>query len=121
MASILTQLNNQFAQALAGQFATDVTLPTPLVVPASNPKFGDFQCNIALPLAKQLGQQPRAIAAEIIEKVDLTGICEPLTLGGPGFINLKLLPEFLVKQLVAIQADDRLGIEPINQPEHHSR
>jgi arginyl-tRNA synthetase len=111
MTSILTQLNHQFAQALTGQFAEDVTLPTPLVVPASNPKFGDFQCNIALPLAKQLGQQPRAIAAEIIEKVDLTNICEPLTIAGPGFINLKLLPEYLVQQLISIESDDRLGVE----------
>ncbi|MFM1841532.1 MAG: arginyl-tRNA-synthetase [Cyanobacteriota bacterium] len=117
MPSILTQLNDHFAQALAGQFADGVTLPTPLVVPASNPKFGDFQCNIALPLAKQLGQQPRAIAAAIIEKVDLTGICEPLTLGGPGFINLKLLPEYLVKQLIQIESDSQLGVETLAQPE----
>lgn len=117
MPSILTQLNHHFAQALAGQFADDVTLPTPLVVPASNPKFGDFQCNIALPLAKQLGQQPRAIAAEIIAKVDLTGICEPLTIAGPGFINLKLLPEYLIQQLISIESDERLGVAPIAQVE----
>jgi arginyl-tRNA synthetase len=117
MPSILTQLNHHFAQALAGQFADDVTLPTPLVVSASNPKFGDFQCNIALPLAKQLGQQPRAIAAEIIAKVDLTGICEPLTIAGPGFINLKLLPEYLVQQLISIESDERLGVAPIAQVE----
>ncbi|MEB3228128.1 MAG: arginine--tRNA ligase [Synechocystis sp.] len=117
MTSILTQLNHQFAQALAGQFADDVTLPIPLVVPASNPKFGDFQCNIALPLAKQLGQQPRAIAAEIVEKVDLTGICEPLTIAGPGFINLKLLPDYLVQQLIEIESDDHLGVETLAEPE----
>lgn len=117
MPSILTQLNHHFAQALAGQFADDVTLPTPLVVPASNPKFGDFQCNIALPLAKQLGQQPRVIAAEIIAKMDLTGICEPLTIAGPGFINLKLLPEYLVQQLISIESDERLGVAPIAQVE----
>ena len=117
MPSILTQLNHHFAQALAGQFADDVTLPTPLVVSASNPKFGDFQCNIALPLAKQLGQQPRVIAAEIIAKMDLTGICEPLTIAGPGFINLKLLPEYLVQQLISIESDERLGVAPIAQVE----
>ncbi|MEY2984249.1 MAG: arginyl-tRNA-synthetase [Cyanobacteriota bacterium] len=117
MTSILTQLNHHFAQALAGQFTDDVTLPTPLVVPASNPKFGDFQCNIALPLAKQLGQQPRAIAAEIVEKVDLTEICAPLTIAGPGFINLQLLPDYLVQQLVGIESDERLGVETLAEPE----
>jgi arginyl-tRNA synthetase len=117
MTSILTQLNHHFAQALAGQFADDVTLPIPLVVPASNHKFGDFQCNIALPLGKQLGQPPRAIAAEIVEKVDLTGICEPLTIAGPGFINLKLLPDYLVQQLIEIESDDHLGVDTLAEPE----
>lgn len=115
MASILTQLNHHFAQALGGQFPADVPLPTPLVVPATNPKFGDFQCNIALPLAKQLGQPPRAIATEIINKVNLAGICEPLTIAGPGFINLKLLPNYLVDQLVKLQEDEQLGVEKIKE------
>ncbi|MBE9242503.1 arginine--tRNA ligase [Synechocystis salina] len=116
MVSILTQLNDHFAQALGGQFPPDVTLPTPLVVPASNPKFGDFQCNIALPLAKQLGQPPRAIAMEIVNKVNLSGICEPLTIAGPGFINLKLLPDYLGEQLIKLQQDQQLGV-PLIQVE----
>lgn len=113
MPSILTQLNDRFADALAGHFPADITLPTPLVVPASNPKFGDFQCNIALPLAKQLGQQPRAIATEIVAKVDLTGICEPAVIAGPGFINLTVVPDYLVQQLLHIDNDDRLGVDRI--------
>ncbi|MBD2653592.1 arginine--tRNA ligase [Synechocystis sp. FACHB-383] len=116
MVSILTQLNDHFAQALGGQFPPDVTLPTPLVVPASNPKFGDFQCNIALPLAKQLGQPPRAIAIEIVDKVNLSRICEPLTIAGPGFINLKLLPDYLGEQLIKLQQDQQLGV-PLIQVE----
>jgi arginyl-tRNA synthetase len=117
MASILTQLNDHFAQALEGQFPSYITLPTPLVVPASNPKFGDFQCNIALPLAKQLGQQPRAIAMEIVDKVNLTGICEPLTIAGPGFINLKLLPDYLGEQLIKLQQNQQLGVSLVKGKE----
>ncbi|QUS60840.1 arginine--tRNA ligase [Synechocystis sp. PCC 7339] len=117
MVSILTQLNDHFAQALEGQFPPDVTLPTTLVVPASNPKFGDFQCNIALPLAKQLGQSPRAIAMEIVDKVNLSEICEPLTIAGPGFINLKLLPDYLGEQLIKLQQDQQLGVSLIQAAE----
>ncbi len=113
MPSILEQLNQQFAQALDGHFSPDVHLPQPLVVPASNPKFGDFQCNIALPLAKQLGQQPRAIATDLVATVDVSHFCEPPTIGGPGFINLKLLPDYLISQLLAVQTDERLGVEPM--------
>jgi arginyl-tRNA synthetase len=117
MVSILTQLNDHFAQALEGQFPPDVNLPTPLVVLASNPKFGDFQCNIALPLAKQLGQQPRAIAMEIVNKVNLTGICELPTIAGPGFINLKLLPDYLGEQLIKLQLDQQLGVSLVKGKE----
>ncbi|AIE74115.1 MULTISPECIES: arginine--tRNA ligase [unclassified Synechocystis] len=113
MASILTQLNDRFAQALKGQFAPEISLPTPLVVTASNPKFGDFQCNIALPLAKQLSQQPMAIAMEIVDKVDLTGICAPPTIAGPGFINLHLLPDYLSEQLIKLQQDEQLGVPQV--------
>ncbi|MBE9202763.1 arginine--tRNA ligase [Synechocystis salina LEGE 06099] len=117
MVSILTQLNDHFAQALGGQFPPDVTLPTPLVVPASNPKFGDFQCNIALPLAKQLDQPPRAIAMEIVDKVNLSEICEPLTIAGPGFINIKLLPDYLGEQLIKLQQDQQLGVSLVQAEE----
>ncbi|WLT39319.1 arginine--tRNA ligase [Synechocystis sp. B12] len=117
MVSILTQLNDHFAQALEGQFPSDVTLPTPLVVPASNPKFGDFQCNIALPLAKQLGQPPRAIAMEIVDKVNLSAICEPLTIAGPGFINIKLLPDYLGEQLIKLQQNQQLGVSLVKGKE----
>ncbi|QHV01272.1 arginine--tRNA ligase [Synechocystis sp. CACIAM 05] len=117
MVSILTQLNDHFAQALEGQFPSDVTLPTPLVVPASNPKFGDFQCNIALPLAKQLGQPPRAIAMEIVDKVNLSEICEPLTIAGPGFINIKLLPDYLGEQLIKLQQNQQLGVSLVKGKE----
>ncbi|MFM7579821.1 MAG: arginine--tRNA ligase, partial [Microcystaceae cyanobacterium] len=61
MASLLEQLNTLFTTAIASVVGENVTIPTPVIVPASNPKFGDFQCNGALPLAKILGEKPRAI------------------------------------------------------------
>ena len=117
MPSILQQLNDRFSQALAGYFPATVTLPDALVVPASNPKFGDFQCNIALPLAKQLEKKPRDVAAEIIAQVSLNEICDPPVIAGPGFINLRLLPTFLAQQLQQLQADERLGVEALQTGE----
>ncbi len=114
MPSILEQLNHRFATALAAGFDS---LPTPLVVPASNPKFGDFQCNIALPLAKQLGQPPRAIAEKIINAIDLSDICEAPTIAGPGFINLSLKLDYLAGQVQATHQDSRLGAEMVEQAE----
>lgn len=81
------------------------------------PKLGDFQCNAAMPLAKRLGKNPREVATAILEHLDLVGVCEPLgsdAVAGPGFINLRLLPDALGESLTRLDTD-ALGVEP---PEH---
>jgi arginyl-tRNA synthetase len=117
MNSIIEQLRIQFTQALTAAFGSDVAGVDPMVVPASNPKFGDYQSNVALPLAKQLGKPPRAIAEAIVSHLDITDICQPPTIAGPGFINLTLKPEYLEEQLNVIQIDPRLGVTPAKQPQ----
>ncbi|NDC35789.1 MAG: arginine--tRNA ligase [Synechococcaceae bacterium WB9_2_112] len=86
----------------------------PQLAPASKPEFGDFQANGALPLAKPLGQAPRAIAAAIVEQLagdpGFAELClEPL-IAGPGFINLTLRPERLASEVQARLDDPRLGV-----------
>jgi arginyl-tRNA synthetase len=117
MKSIVEQLNKNFSESLKTVFGSEISLPSPLIVPATNPKFGDFQCNIALPLAKTLGEKPRAIAEKIVAAVDLSDICEPLEIAGPGFINLKLTNDYLISQIKIIQNDPDLGVEKVTQPE----
>jgi arginyl-tRNA synthetase len=117
MKSIVEQLNEIFSESLKTVFGSEISLPSPLIVPATNPKFGDFQCNIALPLAKTLGEKPRAIAEKIVAVVDLSDICEPLEIAGPGFINLKLTNDYLVSQIKIIQNDPDLGVEKVTESE----
>ena len=116
MTSILKQLQNQFSQALVAAFGSQLANTDPLVVSASNPKFGDYQANVALPLAKQLKQKPRDIAQKIIEHLDVSSLCETPEIAGPGFINLKIKPAYLEAQLNTIQNDSRLGIAPTATP-----
>ncbi|AFZ24038.1 arginyl-tRNA synthetase [Cylindrospermum stagnale PCC 7417] len=111
------QLKVKFEQALVAAFGADYAGVDPILVPASNPKFGDYQANVALSLSKRLGKQPRAIATAIVDKLDLSDICEPLEIAGPGFINLKLKTAFLEAQLNAIQADPRLGVPMAKTPQ----
>ncbi len=111
MKSLSQRLENQFRQALISAFGDNLREIAPLVVPASNPKFGDYQSNIALPLSKQLRQPPRAIAEQIVNLLNINEFCEPPTIAGPGFINLTLKPEFLAEQLRSIQKDPNLGVE----------
>jgi arginyl-tRNA synthetase len=91
------------------------------VRPATDPKFGDYQVNGVMPLAKQLKTNPRKLAEQIVVKLDISDICEKPEVAGPGFINLRLKPEFVAVNLLEINsafdkstADkkdvDRLGI-----------
>ena len=66
-----------------------------LVSQSNRPDLSDYQSNIALPLAKQNGKNPRDLAVAIIEKLE--GLDSLYTAGvdGPGFINFSLLPKML--------------------------
>ena len=117
MNSILEQLRNRFSEALVAAFGSQLAAVDPLVVPASNPKFGDYQSNVALSLAKKLGQKPRAIAEQLVDNLNITDFCKPPEIAGPGFINLAIQPAYLEAEISAIQKDARLGVEKANHPQ----
>ncbi|OKH33908.1 arginine--tRNA ligase [[Phormidium ambiguum] IAM M-71] len=117
MNSTIEQLKPKFQQALIAAFGIDYAEIDPMLVSASNPKFGDYQSNIALGLSKQLKQSPRAIAETIIQHLEIGEICQNPEIAGPGFINLTVKPEYLEKQINSIQGDPRLGILPAKNPQ----
>ncbi len=110
MNSTLEQLKAKFEQALITAFGNTMAGTDPMLVSASNPKFGDYQSNAAMSLTKQLGQSPRAIAQAIVQHLDITDICEPPVIAGPGFINFTVKPHYLESQLNSIQTDPCLGV-----------
>lgn len=74
---------------------------SPEIRPA-DPRFGDLQANGALPYAKQARTNPRQIATSIVEKLeqnDALGKYSDISIAGPGFINFKFKPEFLLNWL----------------------
>jgi arginyl-tRNA synthetase len=109
-------LKEKLQQALVTAFGAEFAGVDPVLVAASNPRFGDYQANVALSLAKRLGQQPRAIAQAIVDQLDVSDICKPPEVAGPGFINLKLTTQYLEAQLAAMQADSRLGVAKAKTP-----
>jgi arginyl-tRNA synthetase len=88
----------------------------PQVRPCANPEHGDYQSNAAMGLAKELRRNPREIAQAMVDKLDLADLCEPPTLAGPGFLNLRLRDDFLASQLGAVLKDDRLGVPRTQNP-----
>ena len=106
-------MQRAFPEAAAAAAATGQPLD-PQLAPASKPEFGDFQANGALPLAKPLGQPPRAIASAIVEQLPadpaFDELCGEPVIAGPGFINLTLRPERLAAEVQVRLADQRLGV-----------
>ena len=110
-------LQARIRNALVAAFGDEYADADPMLVPASNPKFGDYQSNAALSLAKRLRQKPRAIAEQIVEQLEIAPLCEEATVAGPGFINLSLQPSYLEAQLQTMTSDPHLGIERVQQPQ----
>ena len=68
-----------------------------VVQSASRPEFGDYQANGVMGAAKRAKLNPRDVAADVIERVDLTGIASSVEIAGPGFLNITLDSEWLAR------------------------
>ncbi len=90
---------------------------TPIPVSeATKPEFGDYQFNGAMALSKKLGKNPREIATEILEHLDLSGILAKAEIAGPGFINLWLNDDWVAKACQTAHKDSRLGVAKKSDP-----
>ena len=109
--SALTEIRNALRETLA-EYTDNVDATLSMIRPAQDPKFGDFQANFAMPLAKQAGLPPRDLAQQIVEKLELP-FCETPEIAGPGFINVRLKDEWLVEQANQLSIDERLGHQAV--------
>lgn len=83
---------------------------------ATKPQFGHFQSNVALRLAKSEGKPPREIAQRIVDELDLTDLCEPLEVAGPGFINFRLRNDVLARTAQQVLDDPHCGVVQTSDP-----
>jgi len=117
MKSLREQLEEAVGRALVAVVGPDAEGMDPVVRPTQDPKFGDYQSNVALSLTKRLGRKPREIAESLIAALEIDSLCEAPEIAGPGFINFRIRPARLAADLGAVQADPRLGIPPVAQPQ----
>jgi arginyl-tRNA synthetase len=83
---------------------------------ATDPRFGDYQTNVALVLGKQRGENPRALAEKIVAQLDVSDVSEAPAVAGAGFINFTLRQAAVEKQTLDILRDDRLGVAETESP-----
>ena len=113
MKSLLEIFKQKVQLALVAGFGSQFADVDPLVTAITNPKFGDYQSNVALSLPKKLKKAPRVIAETIVANLDVDDICDEVAIAGPGFINFTIKPSYLANLLSEIQQDSRLGIEKV--------
>ena len=92
MQNIKKYLNSEIAAILRakGYEAQDA-----MISQSNRPELSDYQCNIAMVLAKKFGQAPVEIAMKIAESIRaLDGVAD-VRVDGPGFINIRLLDDFV--------------------------
>ena len=113
--SPLAELKQRFRAALAG-LADNTDELVELVRRSQDPKFGDYQANVAMPLGKRLKRPPRDVATEILARLKIDDLCEPPEIAGPGFINLRIRDEWLAAALQKAVGDERLGVPLVASP-----
>ncbi len=80
------------------------------IQPVADARFGDYQTNAAMILAKQQKTNPRQLAQQIAEKIEVADLCETPEIAGPGFINFRLKKSWLAERFTAFSQDDRVGV-----------
>jgi len=89
----------------------------PYVRPCPDARHGDFQTNAALVQAKEAKANPRELAAKLAEAIDLGDVAEKPEIAGPGFLNFRLKPDYLARQVTNRWLDVRLGVAPAAHPD----
>ena len=100
MKIVLDILEERISAAMASAAGCDNC--SAIVRSSTDAKFGDYQANGVMGLAKKLKTNPRKLAEEVVNNLDLGDICEGPEVAGPGFINLRLKTDFLETAIVEI-------------------
>ncbi len=114
--SLLAELRERFAAAV-NSLGEDPHRWLDQVRPAQSPRFGDYQANLALCLAKRFATSPRQLAQELIRRAQLDDLCHQVEVAGPGFINMRLRDDLLERRLTQAVHDPRLGIPLCASPQ----
>jgi arginyl-tRNA synthetase len=102
-------------QAAVREILPDADVSAVLVRPC-DPKFGDYQSNALMSLAKVRKINPRQLATDVVAKLDLSDVCEKVEIAGAGFLNFRLKNSALEKVLQSAARGEHLFFEKASSP-----
>jgi arginyl-tRNA synthetase len=102
-------------QSAVREILPDADVSTVLVRPC-DPKFGDYQSNALMSLAKVRKINPRQLATDTLAKLDVSEICEKVEIAGAGFLNFRLKNFVFAQTLEAAARGEHLFFEKSSLP-----
>lgn len=96
-----SRLSRALETVLGESYAANIT-------PAADLRFGDYQSNSAMVLAKKQKTNPRVLAEQIVAAVEIEGLATA-KIDGPGFINFTILPDAYATHAESLLDDPRVG------------
>jgi arginyl-tRNA synthetase len=103
-------------QAAVRAVLPDADASAVLVRPCPDPKFGDYQSNALMSLAKARKMNPRQLATSVLAKLDVGDWCEKVEFAGAGFLNFRLKSSCLVQTLESAVRGEHLFFEKVVRP-----
>ena len=103
--TLLQHLESRLSKALETVLGESTT---PNLTTAADLRFGDYQSNSAMVLAKRMKTNPRALAERIIESIEINDLATA-KIDGPGFINFTVLPAAYANYAETLLKDPKLG------------
>ena len=104
-------LEQRLQQAVAA-ILPDASAATLLVRPCPDPRFGDYQTNSLMALAKERKLNPRALAADVLAKLDVSQWCDKVEIAGAGFLNFRLKTSAIAQTIEAAARGEHLFFPP---------
>jgi arginyl-tRNA synthetase len=102
-------------QAAVRAVLPDADVSAVLVRPC-DPKFGDYQANALMSLAKTRKLNPRLLATDTLAKLDVSELCDKMEIAGAGFLNFRLKNSVLAQTLEAAARGEHLFFEKTSSP-----
>ncbi|WP_232662643.1 arginine--tRNA ligase [Pseudonocardia sp. TRM90224] len=110
-----SEIRGRVATALREAFDVRVE-PADTMVRPSGQAGVDYQCDIAMKLARTLRRPPREVAEAVVGALGTSSVFEPPQVSGPGFVNFTLRTDWLAARVAGLLGDGRLGVAATQRP-----
>lgn len=110
------QIIQERLRTVISEVLPDADVSMVRVRPCQEARFGDYQATALMGLAKARKMNPRQLATQVIEKLDVTDCCESAEIAGAGFLNFRLRVEALQQTLDCATRGEHLFFGRTEQP-----